>query len=158
MKYGLTNGMPIVPVSIGVSAPRRAYLERLMDPVPADIVVMALVDTGATLSVIDQTIVSRLCLVDSGFCTVRGFNIALHDTEEANQYPNYDVSFSIMSDAIPRQEVVVAEALQVISSNLLNVDFQILIGLDILRRCTLFMDLSSDHFDIAPSSPFPMVL
>jgi len=34
----------------------------------------------------------------------------------------------------------------------------VLLGLDILKQCTLFMDLSSDHFDVAPSSPYPVVI
>jgi hypothetical protein len=158
MLYGLTKGLPIVPVRIGISLPYRQYLTRSLERCPNDQIVYALIDTGATLTVIDSSIVAKLCIPDRGYCTVRGFDGNLHAAPEAKMYLNYDVSLAILSSGSDSQEVVVSNALQVVGADLGHKDFQMLLGLDVLRQCTLFMDLSGGHFDVAPSSPYPKEL
>ncbi len=153
MKYDLTEGLPIVPMRVGVSAPLRNYLERTMDRVPRDIIVRGLVDTGASKTVIDQTLVSKLCLPDHGYCNVRAFSGALHVDENSTRFLNYGVSFAILSEPPTLDEVVVSEAMQVIGTNMEHPDFEVLIGMDVLRLCTFFMDLSAKYFDISPSMP-----
>jgi hypothetical protein len=157
MQYGLTKGLPIVPVRIGVSQPHREFLERSMERVPSDLILRAWIDTGASVTLVDNAQIRRLCLPDRGVCNVRGFDGNLHASPETKVYLNYDISFAVM-DPTGKQEVVVSSALQAVGADLGHPDFDVLLGLDILKQCTLFMDLSSNHFDVAPSSPYPVVI
>lgn len=157
MQYGLTKGLPIVPVRIGVSQPHRDYLARSLEKAPDDIVVRALIDTGATLTVIDSTVIKQLHLQDRGECNVRGFDGNLHAAPESKVYLNYDISFAILDKAL-EHEVVVSPVLQAVGADLGHPDFDVLLGLDVIKQCTLFMDLAGDHFDVAPSSPYPVKL
>jgi hypothetical protein len=156
MQYGLTRGLPIVPVRLGVSQPHRDYLARNLEAAPTDIVVSALIDTGASLTIVDSSVIERLGLTDRGFCYVRGFDGNLHAAPEAKEYLNYDASFAILADFVSGQEVVVSRALQVVGVDMGHSEFQVLLGRDFLRHCTLYLDLASEHFDVAPSTPYPI--
>jgi predicted aspartyl protease len=142
-------------VRIGVSQPHRNYLAAALEKAPDDIVVRALIDTGASVTLIDNSVIEKLRLQDRGECKVRGFDNSLHASLEEKIYLNYDVSFAILNKARD-QEVVIAPALQAVGADLGYKDFDVLLGLDVLKLCTLFMDLSGDHFDIGPSSPYPV--
>jgi hypothetical protein len=156
MQYLLGHNMPLVPVKIGISGPAKAYFDQQLDPYPPDLEVTALIDTGATVTVIDQTIVHRLRLLQRGECTVRGFDSQMHASEHSRRYPNYDVSLTILAAQGEPQPVVICPAVQVIGTDIGHDRFQILLGLDVLRHCTLFMHLADGHFDVSPVTPYPV--
>jgi hypothetical protein len=153
MQYSLTKGLAIVPVKIGISSIARAYYDKNMDLAPEPITVSAWVDTGASVTVIDNSVVQQLRLEAKSIRSVRGFDSNMHASPEAKAYPEYDISFAIM-DEPQAHEVMVSDVMQAVGVSLGHPDFQVLLGLDVLRQCTLFMDLAgNNHFDLSPSKP-----
>jgi len=68
--------MPIIMVEIGVSdafAESRFY--RQMEQPPRPLSLPALVDTGASLTVIDESVVEALNLIPRGYCDVRSIHL-----------------------------------------------------------------------------------
>src|SRR5947208_6223308 len=57
---------PVLDVAIGVSRPRQAALEKAKLPVPAFVSARLLVDTGATCTVLDKSVIRKLNLIPTG--------------------------------------------------------------------------------------------
>ena len=57
---------PVVDVSIGVSAARRAALQSANQPIPPDVLCRLLIDTGASKTNICQSVISQLSLTPTG--------------------------------------------------------------------------------------------
>lgn len=146
MVIPLQNGLPLVDVRIGHSDAFRELCERNLDPVPPDITVKALIDTGASITVIDSTLVRRLRLRDRGVCRVRGFDGNLHADPAAREYLNYDVSLAIPDgDGNP---IIRVGDLQSVGAPLNCEDYQVLLGLDVLRHCILTLRFAADQMEI----------
>jgi len=103
MRFKIEEGNHLlVPVSIGVSAPRRNALNNMMEPVPDDVRGIGLIDTGASLSVVYRPIIEKLRLSARGFCSVYGFS--LREGEDI-KYPNYDISLAILDAVHDEQKI-----------------------------------------------------
>lgn len=76
MTVSLPDGLPVVKMRIGHSDAWRELCDRNLEPVPQDITVNALIDTGASITVLDASLVGRLGLRDRGVCRVRGLMAA----------------------------------------------------------------------------------
>jgi len=146
MTVSLQDGLPVVKVRIGHSDAWRELCDRNLEPVPPDITVNALIDTGASITVLDASLVRRLGLRDRGVCRVRGFDGSMHADPAAREYFNYDISLSI-----PNGEagVVVRVAdLQVVGAPLSCAAYDMLLGLDVLRHCSLTLRLGENVLEI----------
>jgi len=64
MTFPLFNGLPLVNVRVGHSDAYREQCERNLEPVPSDIQVKALLDTGASITVIDSDLVAHVSKVE----------------------------------------------------------------------------------------------
>jgi len=62
---------PLLQVFIGVSQPREAALRQAGQVVPAPILVSLLVDTGASISGIDSTVIAQLGIQPTGTMLIR---------------------------------------------------------------------------------------
>ncbi|MEM9284233.1 MAG: hypothetical protein AAGA96_20640 [Verrucomicrobiota bacterium] len=141
----------LVPVSVGVSTPRKRALESSLEPVPANTRGMALIDTGASISVVYRQIITKLKLTPRGLCRVYGFSGSDPDNIE---HPNYDISLAILDavhhDQKPRDEVDRIEfpALQAVSPPFTSSHHDMLIGMDVLSSMVLTVNWPDKWFDL----------
>ncbi len=129
-----TNGALMVRAVVGVSRPRATMLVGRNLEVPKDVVVDAVVDTGASCSCVDRSVLRQLHLVPTG--------VTLIHTPSTGAGPamasQFDISLKIVtkepSDALHRP------LLPVIGCDFSSQGFQMLIGRDILSGCLLVWD------------------
>ena len=57
---------PLITVLVGVSQPRAAALQTAKQPVPAQVPVVGIVDTGASGTCVEATVFARLGLTPTG--------------------------------------------------------------------------------------------
>jgi hypothetical protein len=150
MTFPLVNGLPLLNVRIGHSDAYREQCERNLDAIPPDIQVKALLDTGASITVIDAEIVHRLRLRDRGVCRVRGFDGNLHADPVSREYLNYDISLSIPDES--GSFVVRIGDLQSVGVPMSCEDYQVLLGLDVLSRCTVTLRFAEGELDIVSAA------
>lgn len=128
----ITPWGPLLNVLVGVSAPRQIALTQANQPVPAPVAARLVVDTGASLTVVDATILAQLGL------TPRGTQ-AIHTPStkgvphEANQF---DISLFIPG-LTPGQLAHFVPALPVIDGDLKPQGIDGLLGRDVLATCRL---------------------
>lgn len=119
---------PLINVLVGVSGPRGAALTAAGQPIPAPVVARMVVDTGASLSAVDCTILQQLGLQPTG-------QIALHTPStqgvphSANQF---DVSLTIYGAVPGSLPVYAAQALPVVDGSFKPQGIDGLVGRDVL--------------------------
>jgi hypothetical protein len=96
---------PLVAVHVGVSAQRRTALVQAGQPVPAPILASLLLDTGASCTSIDATVIAQLGLQPTG---TQGI-LTPSTGATPHQCSTYDVSLAIPG-ALP-QKVIPAIAI-----------------------------------------------
>lgn len=138
------NGSLIVIAMIGVSQARRAALIADGQPVPNAIQIQAMIDTGASCTCIDPSVLNQLSLTPTGSTTV--------NTPTTGQTPavadQYDVSVTIY--ATDEQPPLVHHTMPVLKSELLIAQgFHALIGMDVLKGCLLTVDGMNHLFSLA---------
>jgi len=131
---------PVLNCLIGVSHARQEALKKAKKPVPKRIMIRALIDTGASCTILHSSIPPRLGLSPRGKVPI---DFAQGESVEVNEY---DISLVIPhSSAVTRQAfptlplafntIAVAE-----SNSLKRVGFDALIGRDVLEGCVLIYD------------------
>ena len=127
----LSPGGPIVTAVVGVSDARRTALTEAGQPVPNFVTIRALVDTGASCTCIDPTVIAELALPPTG--SVQMFSPTTGETPHAME--QFDVAIVIPSQQ--GQAPLIFETIPVVASSLAAQGIQALIGRDILSRCVL---------------------
>lgn len=133
---------PIVTAFVGVSVPRRTALIAAGRPVPDIVRISGLLDTGASGTAIDPSVLTALGL------TPTGTTLVLTPTTGATPQPaeQYDVGFVIPA---PNGAPLFSQTLPVIASDLLAAQgFHALIGRDILSQC-VFVYNGSGFFTLS---------
>jgi hypothetical protein len=130
---------------IGVSQARRAALTSAGLPIPSLVQIQALIDTGASCSCIDPSVLNALGLTPTGAVTV--------NTPSTGTQPHpalqYDVSI-VIPGSLPGHVPLVVENIPVVAAQLLAAQgFQALIGRDILAQCLLTYNGELDQFTLA---------
>lgn len=123
------NG-PVVDVLVGVSKPRSDALAAAGQPVPAQVQIRALVDTGASCTCLDLQTLQALQLQPRGTATVHTPSTNATTPHTANQY---DVQLTLLHPKLN----MTFQALPVIEAQLSHQGHQALIGRDILANCLL---------------------
>ena len=132
----------IVDVLLGVSSARLNALTKLHQAVPSPIRARALVDTGASGTVIDASCVKALQLSPTGVSNVRTPSTGVNPV----QHFSYDVSLVLVSPVLSRTWFVVpvtespSHAVQ---------GFEVLLGRDILGECLCVYDGRASVFMLA---------
>lgn len=130
----LSKQGPLLSAYIGVSQARGAALTAAGQPIPNPIPIQALVDTGASGSCVDPSVlVGALGLTPTGVVSV--------NTPSTGTQPHtaqqFDVSIAVPG-ALPTHQALIFHTVPVIASQLVAAQgFQALIGRDILAHCLL---------------------
>ena len=132
---------PLIDVQIGVSAPRRLALTAAKQPVPAPIIVRALIDTGASLSAIDPFHLSALGVAPSGNAAVQ--------TPSTGDTPHNCNTFDV-AVLLPHQGIVRTwDPVAVIGVPLRQQGIDMLFGRDLLWNCLLVYDGGANIFQLS---------
>jgi hypothetical protein len=138
------NG-PELNALVGVSAGRESALQSAGQPVPQLQQIRALVDTGASCTCVDPSVLQALQLTPTGQVTVNTPSTGAQP-HTANQY---DVAL-IIPGASPAHPFFVANTVAVVEAQLLpQQGFHALIGRDILRHCLLVYNGPLTQFSLA---------
>lgn|SRR5690606_2121335 len=130
----LKDSGPILEVVIVPPQPVSDLLLNEGRPVP-QLKVMALIDTGAALTCINQSIVNALNLIP--------FDIqSIHTAAGISQQLLYDIGIIL---PISRPNVL---SLQAPCANLSGQPFQVLLGRDVLSMCSLFYNGVDNSFTL----------
>lgn len=128
---------------IGVSSARRVALTAAQQPVPSPVQVRALIDTGASHTCVDPSIIQPLNLTPSG-------NVSVHTPTTGGTPANrdqYDISFVILH---PQQlSPFVRSTMPIMCTDLLAQGIHALIGRDILQECLFTYNGATGLFVLA---------
>ena len=135
---------PMVRAAIMVSTARHQMLEAVGQPVPDAQTIQALIDTGASISGVDPTILSALGLTPTGETEI----VSTTTGAAGVRVPSYDVCIGIYA-ARAGDLHFISETIQVTATNLAGRGFQALIGTDVLRKCILHYNGADGIFTLA---------
>lgn len=137
-------GSLIVVATIGVSQARRTALMAASQPIPNGVVVQGLLDTGASNTCVDPTVLTQLNLSPRGTTQI---NSPTTGSQPASA-PTYDVSLTI--PGMPGHPPFIFQTIPIIESQLQAAQgIQALIGRDVLRFCLLTYDGRNGLFSLA---------
>ena len=132
---------PIIDVAIALSSPRIDALKGAGLLFPEPVWVPALIDTGASITAIDESTARTLGLVPSGTVEVRSVT-----TGYGHQVCiQYDICLAFTK---PTLRVMHAN-MPVIETNLSTRTFKVLIGRDLLSKCLMFYNGEEGTFTLA---------
>lgn|SRR5574337_2095263 len=141
----IVSNRPILNAVVGVSEARRAALEAAGQPVPGGIPIRALLDTGASASCLDPSVLGQL-----GLTTPTGSTL-VHTPTTGSTPVSADV-FDIgllIPGAEPSHVPLVLPTVPVTRHDFSAQGFLALIGRDILCQCVLVYNGSMGFFTLA---------
>lgn len=110
--------------------------------------VNALIGTGASVTIIDTSIVEELELSPRGYCPVNGFDSHTENGDRPKKYPNYEVGLCIVG-ASTSQPLLTIRTGQAVGHSLMNTRFDAIIGMDVLHHCHFELDGPNDCFELS---------
>lgn len=135
---------PIVNAVIGVSEGRATALVAANQAVPPPQFVRALIDTGASFTSVDPSILANLGLTPTGTMDIvtPSTGQGVHPTD------TYDVDFAL--GATPQEVVLAVSNLRIAAAELfLMQGIHVLIGRDVLSRCLFAYNGATQTFTLA---------
>jgi hypothetical protein len=135
-------GAPIVDLLIGVSKPRADALKLAGHPIPPQIPIRALIDTGASCTGIDLTILKTLGVPSTGTIPCHTPSTKRDKPHDANQY---DIGLVLVHTLLMRS----FHALPVIDAKLNHQGIKAIVGRDILSHCLFTYDGQTQNFCLA---------
>lgn len=160
MSRALTSRMPIIRVKILIGPVtlrhREASYDKHFEPwpksMPKELEVSALIDTGASVTIIDASIVEALQLRNYGYCPISGFDSQGSAGEKPREYPNYEAGI-VLLESTGDTPLLTVKTGQVVGHTIKNSRFEVLIGMDVLKHCQFFLDGPNDSFEISAHHP-----
>lgn len=161
MRGNLTLRMPVIwamfrigPVTLeSLEANYAKSDEQWPELVPKEVKVKALIDTGASVSILDSTFANQMQLRSNGYCTISGFDSSGAGIGQSKKYPNYEVGVSLM-DEENGNAILTVESGQIVGHSISNARFGAIIGMDILKHCYFSLNGPDDYFELIPDEPF----
>lgn len=134
------NG-PLLELMVGVSQPRLEALKKENKIAPKPITIRGLIDTGASCTCIDPSVIQSLKLPPTG-----SIGISTPSTG-SNQHTcnQYDVFIGLINPDL----VYTIHTLPIIESHLPNQGIQALIGRDVLSNCLLVYHGHTNTYTLA---------
>lgn len=134
---------PILNVIFTVSEARRRALEKADRPVPSLVQVRGLVDTGASHTCVDPSIIQALEIPDSGFASM----VTPTTGSSSVRKSTYDVGLAIF--ATNQDPPYHIRNMAVAECELSNQGFHALIGRDVLSKCILHYNGAAGVYTLA---------
>lgn len=125
--WSFEPGLPRIPVRISVSDARAEVYHDRMDLPPRPILLHAVVDSGASITVIKPHIAGLLRLEQHGHCYIGGVS------DSVKPYPNYDIGIAIL-DPDGFTEFMRVGDMQAACIPLSSPGIDMLLGMDVLRN------------------------
>ena len=141
----VSNGQygPTLNVLIGPSLPLQQVLQAAGQPVPPPVSVVLLVDTGATLTVVDAALIQPLGVNPTGA-------VMIHTPSTAGNpvsMPQYDLMIYV--PGAPNSQGWLIDSIPVTGGSFAGQAINGLIGRDIIDRGLLVYNGQSGHFTLA---------
>lgn len=134
-------GGPLIDVLVGVSSFRKEALEKAGQPVPPSIPMRALIDTGASCTCVDPSIITSLGITPSG-------SMPIH-TPSTSGAPKICNQYDIQLVLVHPKLTYTIQALPVIESDLAAQGIQALLGRDVLGHCLFVYDGANGNYTLA---------
>ena len=142
LQFDLISG-PVVTTYVGVTSARHAALTKAGQPIPTPVVARMLVDTGASCTCVDPTIIAQLGISPSGSMPIQTPSTAGAPVN-VNQY---DVAFFL--PGATSADVKFIDAMPIVESHLKSQGIDGLLGRDVLASCLMNYDGKSGLITIA---------
>jgi hypothetical protein len=128
----------MIDVVVGLSAPQAKVLEQIGLPPIWPILSKAMLDTGASSTLVDFSLVNDLGLLPTGQVEIK--------TPSTGTEPLIAPTFNVQLQLIGPPHVSVAPVLKVIAADLSPFGIRVLLGRDVQSRCLLIYNGPSDQF------------
>jgi hypothetical protein len=154
MRYRIEEGNRLlIPVMMGLSSHAVKRLSQRLEPPPREFQTLALIDTGASITVVSPRVIHHLRAVDRGVCRVTGVG-AIDELGNANvvECLNYDLSLTILGSIQEPAPLKTWGDIQALAAPGGMGDHEVLIGLDVLSGFTLTASWGEGWFDLSESS------
>lgn len=135
---------PVVRAAIMVSSPKLQMLTDAGQPLPDPQSINALIDTGASISGVDPTVLMALGLSPTGQTQL----LSSTSGPAGVSVPTYDVCIGIYA-ARPGDLHHISDTIQVIATDLTGRAFKALIGTDVLSKCIFHYNGADGFFTLA---------
>lgn len=134
----------VVSGAVLVSTARLAMLVAANQPAPTPQNVTALIDTGASISAVDPTVLAALGLTPTGNAQIFSSTTGAAGVS----VPTYDVCIGIYA-ARQGDLHYISATVQVTATNLKAKGFGVLLGTDVLSKCIFLYNGADGHFTLA---------
>jgi hypothetical protein len=135
---------PTVQVAVMVSGARRKVLEESGDPIPEPQRIIGLIDTGASISGVDPSVLAALNLSPTGEAEIH----TPSTKGNAVKADTYDVQIGIYAGR-PGDLHFISDTIQVTATVMTGQSVQALIGTDILRSCIFIYNGADEFYTLA---------
>lgn len=139
----MTHNGPLVDVLLAVSAPRLAALTKAKLAVPAPIKIRALLDTGASCTAIDSTVITKLQVPVTGTTSI----LTPSTAGVAHTCNQYDVLLTILDPN--GNPLYFSTSVPVIEAVLASQGIEGLIGRDVLGGALFIYNGTAGHFTLS---------
>jgi hypothetical protein len=135
---------PVIDVLVGITSAREMVLQQHGQAIPTFVQTRMLIDSGASNSCVDPTVLQSLQLTPTGVTSVH----TPSTNGVAIQVAQYDVRLLVMKSG-PVPNFRFFDALPVSECNLLAQGIQGLLGRDVLQHCVLYLNGEMNLFTLS---------
>lgn len=135
---------PVVDAAVMITEARRQALTQAGEQAPPAQAIRALIDTGASISGVDPSVLSALSLQQTGETDI----LTPSTGTSAIRVPTFDVVIGIYAGR-PGDLHYISDTIQVTATVLTGRGFLALIGTDVLSKCILHYNGADGIFTVA---------